>query len=50
MDTVGFVFGMMGFIFGMAAMSIAISASGKIDKLEQRLNEAGILNKENATD
>jgi hypothetical protein len=35
-DGIGFVFGLMGFIF-------AISALGKIRKLEKQLKEAGVL-------
>ncbi len=53
MDTMGFVFGMtglsfgmLGFVFGIAATNNANSAIGKIDKLEQRLSDAGILERD----
>lgn len=51
MDSMGFIFGMMGFsmgtlgfIFGASASNNANAATGKVDDLLRRLNEAGILN------
>ena len=50
MDTMGFVFGisgysfgMLGFIFGIAATNSASSALGKVERLEERLIEADVL-------
>ncbi len=43
-------FGMLGFIFGMIAFSYATSATARVDRLEQRLIEAGMLEKESPTD
>lgn len=50
MDTIGFVFGisglsfgLLGFVFGISATSSAAAAASKVDALEQRLCEAGIL-------
>lgn len=51
MDSIGFVFGitgmsmgMLGFVFGINASNAATSASSRIDQLEKRLGEAGVLN------
>jgi hypothetical protein len=38
MENTGFVFGLIGFVF-------ALSALAKVKKLEDRLNEAGVLKK-----
>lgn len=46
MISLGLVFGLMGFIFGMTAMSNVNSAASRIDELEQRLKQAGILEDE----
>lgn len=42
--------GMLGFIFGMIAFSYATSATARVDRLEQRLIKAGMLEKESSTD
>ena len=34
---------MMGFIFGMLAFGLAAGAMGRIRKLEERLQEAGLI-------
>ncbi len=53
MDTMGFIFGMfgfslgtLGFIFGITATNNAKSAIDKINRLEQRLSDAGVLKSE----
>lgn len=53
MDTIGFVFGisgmsmgLLGFIFGINASNAATSASSRIDRLEKRLGDAGLLDDE----
>jgi hypothetical protein len=43
-------FGMLGFIFGMIAFSYATSATARVDRLEKRLIEAGMLENESSTD
>lgn len=50
MEIMGFVFGMMGFTFGLSAIGVAASATGKIDKLEQRLKDAGVFGSEKPPD
>ena len=53
MDTIGFVFGvtvmsmgLLGFIFGINASTAATSASARVDQLEKRLGDAGLLDHE----
>lgn len=41
MDIVALPFGLMGFVFGIIAFNSAAAAAAKVDKLEQRLVEAG---------
>lgn len=50
MDTIGFVFGvsglsfgLIGFVFAMSAVNNASSAGSRIDALERRLSEAGVI-------
>jgi len=43
METMGFVLGTSGFSFGMMGFVFAINAVGKVDKLEEKLKERGIL-------
>ena len=43
METMGFVFGMSGLSFGLIAFVFALNAMGKVDKLEKKLKEKGIL-------
>ena len=57
METIGFVFGMtgmsfglMGFIFGINASGSAEAATGKIERLEARLVEAGVVEREKDPD
>ena len=57
MDTMGFIFGttglsfgLIGFVFGISASNSAASAADKIEKLEQRLDEAGVLDRDNVPD
>ena len=44
----GLSFGLLGFIFGISASNSATAAASKIDKLEQRLTDVGILNRDDA--
>jgi hypothetical protein len=46
----GLSFGMLGFIFGISASNSATSAASKVNKLEQRLSDAGILDREHPTE
>ena len=57
MDTMGFIFGMsgmtfglMGFISGINASHAITSASARIERLEKRLEGAGIADNEDETD
>ncbi len=43
METMGFIFGMSGFSFGLLGFVFAINAAGKVDKLEKKLQERGLL-------
>ena len=50
MDTMGFIFGvtgmsfgLLGFIFGINGSNSAASASARLDQLEKRLGDAGLL-------
>jgi hypothetical protein len=52
-EAMGYIFGMFGFTFGLIAFisasnaaSSAAEASGKIERLETRLYDAGLLNRE----
>ncbi|MEM8671994.1 MAG: hypothetical protein AAGG48_31035 [Planctomycetota bacterium] len=42
----GFSFGMMGFVFAMSASNNATAAADKVERLEKRLSDAGILDRE----
>ena len=46
MDVLGFVFGMSGFAFAIIGMTCGVNASSKVDKLEAKLSDAGLLAKD----
>ena len=46
-EVLGFVFGSSGFTFALLAWMIASSASQRVNELESRLREAGVITEQN---
>lgn len=50
MELIALPFALAGFVFATIAFSHATSASAKVDRLEKRLIDSGILDEESASD